>query len=152
MKKTALLTGAAAMAIGGAALAGDANFSGSVQLDYLAVPTDDFARGARVFYNRLEEGMPLQMDSTVHYISGRSGDVFTTPEERDSDSPYNTYKFPGLPPGPIGSPGEAAIEAALNPEAGDWVYFVADPDTGDTTFSVTYSEHQQACRDAGFSC
>ncbi len=116
------------------------------------VSNDDFARGARVFYNRLDVGMPLQMDSTVHYISGRSGDVFTTDEERASDSPYNTYKFPGLPPGPIGSPGEAAIEAALNPEDGDWVYFVADPDSGKTTFSVSYSEHQQACRDAGFSC
>ncbi len=116
------------------------------------VSNDDFARGARVFYNRLEIGMPLQMDSTVHYVSGRSGDVFTTPEERAADSPYNTYKYAGLPPGPIGSPGEAAITAALNPEDGDWVYFVADPETGDTTFSVSYSEHQKACRDAGFSC
>ncbi|GAA1728829.1 endolytic transglycosylase MltG [Aeromicrobium alkaliterrae] len=116
------------------------------------VSNDDFARGARVIYNRLDMGMPLQMDSTVHYVSGRSGDVFTTDEERAADSPYNTYKYPGLPPGPIGSPGEAAIEAALNPEAGDWVYFVADPDTGETTFATTYSEHQQNCRDAGFSC
>lgn len=116
------------------------------------VSNDDFTRGARVIYNRLDTGMALQMDSTVHYVSGRSGDVFTTDEERAADSPYNTYKYPGLPPGPIGSPGEAAIKAALNPEPGDWVYFVADPESGDTTFSVTYSEHQKACRDAGFSC
>jgi len=116
------------------------------------VDDSEFARGARVIYNRLDIGMALQMDSTVHYVSGRRGDVFTTDEERATDSPYNTYRYPGLPPGPIGSPGEAAIEAALNPEAGDWVYFVANPDTGETTFSVTYSQHQQACRDAGFSC
>ncbi|MGJ9412149.1 endolytic transglycosylase MltG [Aeromicrobium sp. CF4.19] len=116
------------------------------------VATDDFARGARVIYNRLDSGEALRMDSTVHYISGRSGDVFTTEEERQSDSPYNTYRFPGLPPGPIGSPGEAAIEAALNPEDGDWQYFVADPETGETTFTETYAEHQAACEEAGFSC
>lgn len=116
------------------------------------VATDDFARGARVIYNRLEVGEALRMDSTVHYISGREGDVFTTEEERNSDSPYNTYRFPGLPPGPIGSPGEAAIEAALNPEDGDWMYFVADPETGETTFTETYAEHRQACEAAGFSC
>ncbi len=116
------------------------------------VDTDDFARGARVIYNRLDVGEALRMDSTVHYISGRSGDVFTTDEERNSDSPYNTYRFPGLPPGPIGSPGEASIEAALNPEPGDWMYFVADPETGETTFTNTYAEHQAACQAAGFSC
>ena len=116
------------------------------------VDTDDFARGARVIYNRLDVGEALRMDSTVHYISGRSGDVFTTDEERNSDSPYNTYRFPGLPPGPIGSPGEASIEAALNPESGDWMYFVADPETGETTFTNTYAEHQAACQAAGFSC
>lgn len=116
------------------------------------VADDDFARAARVIYNRLDVGEALRMDSTVHYISGRAGDVFTTEEERASDSPYNTYRYPGLPPGPIGSPGAAAIEAALNPEDGDWMYFVADPQTGETTFTNTYAEHQAACREAGFSC
>ena len=116
------------------------------------VGTDDFARAATVIYNRLDDGEALRMDSTVHYISQREGDVFTTEEERASDSPYNTYRFPGLPPGPIGSPGEAAIEAALNPEDGDWRYFVADPETGETTFTETYAEHQAACQEAGFSC
>lgn len=116
------------------------------------VATDDFGQASRVIYNRLEVGEALRMDSTVHYISGRAGDVFTTEAERDSDSPYNTYRFAGLPPGPIGSPGAAAIEAALNPVEGEWMYFVADPETGETTFTNTYAEHQAACQDAGFSC
>ncbi|TSD62094.1 endolytic transglycosylase MltG [Aeromicrobium piscarium] len=113
---------------------------------------EDFRKAARVIYNRLDDGMPLQMDSTVHYVSGRQGDVFTTPDERDADTPYNTYRYAGLPPGPIGSPGRAAIEAALNPDEGDWMYFVADPETGETTFNDTYEQHQQACQDAGFQC
>lgn len=112
----------------------------------------DFRKAAGVIYNRLEAGMPLQMDSTVHYVSGRRGDAYTTEEERAADSPYNTYRHPGLPPGPIGSPGAQAIEAALNPEEGDWLYFVADPDTGETTFSDSYEEHQQACADTGIQC
>ena len=68
---------------------------------------------------------PLQLDSTVSYVSKRKGDVWTTPEERDDPSEYNTYQHIGLPPGPIGSPGEKTIEAALNPAEGDWLYFVA---------------------------
>lgn len=113
---------------------------------------EDFAKASRVIDNRLAAGEALRMDSTVHYVSGRKGDVFTTPQERAIDSPYNTYKYPGLPPGPIGSPGKAAIEAALNPAEGDWMYFVADPDTGETVFTNNYGEHQQACRDFGFEC
>jgi len=112
----------------------------------------DFAKASRVIQNRLEAGQPLQMDSTVHFVSGRRGDAYTTDEERNADSPYNTYKYPGLPPGPIGSPGRDAIEAALNPAEGDWLYFVADPDTGETTFSSSYAEHQQACRATGIEC
>jgi len=112
----------------------------------------DFRKAARVIYNRLDEGMPLQMDSTVHYVSGRRGDAYTTEEERAADSPYNTYRHPGLPPGPIGSPGAQAIEAALNPADGAWLYFVADPKTGETTFSDSYEQHQQACADTGIQC
>ncbi len=116
------------------------------------VANEDMGKAAQVIYNRLEKNMALEMDSTVHFVAQRSGDVFTTEEERDIDSPYNTYKYPGLPPGPIGSPGEAAIEAALNPEESNLLYFVAHPETGKTTFAETYSEHQKNCRDAGFSC
>ena len=114
-------------------------------LEFEAKKDSDYPKVARVLYNRLEAGMLLQLDSTVSYASGREGDVFTTPEERDSDSPYNTYKAAGLPPGPIGSPGAKTIEAALNPADGDWLYFVAvNLETGETVFSNTKAEHDQA--------
>jgi UPF0755 protein len=114
-------------------------------LEFEAKKDSDYPKVARVLYNRLKTGMLLQLDSTVSYASGREGDVFTTPEERNSDSPYNTYKAPGLPPGPIGSPGEKTIEAALNPADGDWLYFVAiNLETGETVFSNTKTEHDQA--------
>jgi len=88
-----------------------------------------------------EIGMPLQMDSTVHYISGRSGDVFTTAEERASDSPYNTYTQKGLPPGPIEAPGDAAIDAAANPADGPWFFYVTvNLRTGETKFTDDYDE------------
>ncbi|TIC80364.1 endolytic transglycosylase MltG [Nocardioides sp. GY 10113] len=102
----------------------------------------DYPKVARVIYNRLEMGMPLQMDSTVAYVSKRDGDPWTTAEERASDSLYNTYQHPGLPPGPIGSPGRQTIRAALRPADGDWLYFVADFENGGTLFATSYSEHQ----------
>lgn len=114
-------------------------------LEFEAKKDSDYPKVARVLYNRLNDGMLLQLDSTVSYASGREGDVFTTPSERDSDSPYNTYKAAGLPPGPIGSPGEKTIEAALNPAQGDWLYFVAvNLETGETVFSNTKAEHDAA--------
>jgi len=104
----------------------------------------DFPKVARVIYNRLDRGMPLQMDSTVHYAVGKSGEVTTTDEDRASSSPYNTYRFGGLPPGPIASPGDAALNAALHPADGDWIYFVTvNPDTGETRFASTNAEHQR---------
>ena len=103
--------------------------------------SEDYPKVTRVIYNRLKAGMPLQMDSTITYLSGRQGDVWTTAEERQSDSAYNTYKHTGLPPGPIGSPGEETIEAALNPAAGDWLYFVNDYETGGMHFTASYEEH-----------
>jgi UPF0755 protein len=106
---------------------------------------EDFPKVARVLYNRLDKGMALQLDSTVQYVSKRKGDVFTTPEERNDPSQYNTYKHPGLPPGPIGSPGEKTIEAALNPAEGSWMYFVTvNLETGETVFSDTNEEHSKA--------
>lgn len=114
-------------------------------LEYEAKKDSDYPKVARVLYNRIKDGMLLQLDSTVSYASGREGDVFTTEAERDSDSPYNTYKAAGLPPGPIGSPGEKTIEAALNPADGDWLYFVAvNLETGETVFSNTKAEHDAA--------
>lgn len=115
---------------------------------------------AAVIYNRLEQDMRLDMDSTVHYIFGRDGGVTTTPEQRDSDSPYNTYKVKGLPPGPINNPGESAINAALSPADTDALYFVTvNLETGETKFANTLEEHeanvkefQQYCSDHPGEC
>lgn len=101
----------------------------------------DYPKVTRVVYNRLDANMPLQLDSTVSYLTGRKGDVWTTAAERQSDSLYNTYKHAGLPPGPIGSPGKETIEAALNPTPGDWLYFVVDYESNQVLFTDSYSEH-----------
>ena len=103
---------------------------------------------ARVFLNRISKqsktGKLLQSDATVAYIHGARDDLTTTKEERESDSPYNTYKTKGLPPGPINSPSSGAVDAALHPSKGDWQFFVAtNPDTGETKFADTYDEHQK---------
>lgn len=106
---------------------------------------EDRAKVARVFYNRLKKGMPLQSDATVAYAVKKTGTIWTTDKERASKSPYNTYKYKGLPPGPITAPAKKALEAAANPEEGDWLYFVpVNLDTGETVFSATYEEHQKA--------
>lgn len=108
---------------------------------------DDFDKVARVIYNRLDEDTwggtygYLQMDATVNYALGKSEINLTTDELQNTESPYNTYKYPGLPPTPINSPGEAAMAAALNPAAGDWLYYVTvNPDTGETKFTNDYDE------------
>jgi uncharacterized YceG family protein len=104
---------------------------------------EDMGKVARVLENRLADGMPLQLDTTVNYANGKSG-ITTTPQDRQNPSPYNTYLHPGLTPGPISNPGEEALSAVLAPTPGDWRYFVVvDPDTGDTRFAVTGEEHQQ---------
>lgn len=111
-------------------------------VEYEASREQDLAKVARVIYNRLDEGMPLQMDSTVAYVSKREGDVWTTDAERSSDSAYNTYEQTGLPPGPIGSPGEKTLDAALNPADGPWVYFVTvNFSSGKTLFTQSYQQH-----------
>jgi UPF0755 protein len=112
---------------------------------------EDFGKVARVVYNRLDEGMMLQFDSTSHYgyqvAHGEepTGSVFTTDKERADDNPYNTYAKTGLPAGPIAAPGDDAIEAALNPTDGDWLYFVAvNLETGESVFSSNLDEHNRA--------
>ena len=104
---------------------------------------DDFYKASRVFYNRLDIGMALQSDATVTYWTGLYDGVSTSDADRaDESNPYNTYVYTGLPPGPISLPGDIAIDAAVNPAVGDWLYFVAvDLRTGDTIFSETYAEH-----------
>lgn len=106
-------------------------------------------RIAGVFINRLQKGMALQTDPTVIYAlnKGRHENKGQGPlgrrllsKDLQVDSPYNTYKYPGLPPGPIANPGLASIEAALAPEAHEFYYFVADG-TGGHVFSKTLAEH-----------
>lgn len=105
-----------------------------------------YGQVARVIENRLTDttadvGGRLQMDSTVLYGVGQIGGV-PTQAQLDTDTPYNTYLHPGLPPTPIGSPGRAAIEAVLNPPEGDWLYFVTvNLDTGETKFASSLEEH-----------
>lgn len=114
-------------------------------LEYEGQKAEDYAKIARVLYNRIEQGMPLQLDSTVSYVSERKGDVWTTPEERANPSEYNTYQHVGLPPGPIGSPGEASIEAALNPAEGPWLYFFATKD-GSVIYNEDFGQHNADCQ------
>ena len=103
----------------------------------------DFPKIARVIYNRLAQGMKLELDSTVMYGLGTYG-ILASDAQLQSDSPYNTYKHSGLPPGPIDSPGNAAIEAALNPASGDWLYFVTvDPKTHETLFTDSLTQFEQ---------
>jgi UPF0755 protein len=94
----------------------------------------DFAKISQVIRNRLKIGMPLQFDSTVHYIKKTRGSVFLSSQSTLIKSEYNTYQRYGLPPGPINNPGIAAMNAALNPATGDWIYFITVA-PGDTRFT-----------------
>ncbi|MDO4900887.1 endolytic transglycosylase MltG [Actinomyces sp.] len=104
---------------------------------------------ARVIENRLadkngETGGRLEMDSTVLYGLGRTGGIPSSQEIADSSNAYNTYQHVGLPPTPIGSPGEAVIQAVIDPPAGDWLYFVTvNLETGDTRFAATHEEQKK---------
>ena len=104
----------------------------------------DFYKVSAVFHNRLRVGMPLQSDATVSYGSGGST-VTTTDAERANPNGYNTYVNLGLAVGAIGAPGSIAIDAALHPVKGNWLYFCAiNLATGETVFSNTVAEHNQA--------
>jgi UPF0755 protein len=107
---------------------------------------EDMAKIARVFSNRVDQGMLLQSDATVAYGADSTHTVWTTDEQRaDESNPYNTYVHTGMPPGPIGLPGEAAIAAAIAPEPGSWLYFVpVNLATGETVFTNTLEEHEAA--------
>lgn len=112
----------------------------------------DGPKVARVVENRLKPGGEtagrLQMDSTVHYAIKKRGTVTTTAQQRETDSPYNTYRNQGLPPGPINNPGVAAIKAAAAPAEGNWLYFVTvNQETGETKFAETKPEHDKNVRE-----
>lgn len=108
---------------------------------------EDFFKVSRVFQNRLDIGMMLQSDATVNY--GTNGKTVTTTDAQRADkNPYNTYVYTGLPAGPISNPGELAIEAALRPADGDWLFFVTvNLKTGETKFSETLAEHERAAEE-----
>lgn len=95
-----------------------------------------------VFYNRIKKQMMLQSCATVQYILKERKEVLLY-KDLEIESPYNTYKYQGLPPGPIASPGLKSIEAALYPEKVDYLYFVANKD-GSHVFTKTYKEHLNA--------
>jgi UPF0755 protein len=93
-----------------------------------------------ILRRRLAKGWALQLDSTVHYAVDKTGTVFTTDRERDSLSLWNTYKYPGLPPGPISNPSLDSIDAALNPTKNDNWYFLSGTD-GKMHYATTLEEH-----------
>ncbi|WP_251092354.1 endolytic transglycosylase MltG [Streptomyces sp. Caat 7-52] len=99
----------------------------------------DMGKVARVILNRLQRGMPLQMDATINYALNRNT-VGTGQDDTQIASPYNSYQRVGLPPTPIDNPGEQAMRAVLNPTPGDWLYFVTVK-PGDTRFTADYDEH-----------
>lgn len=106
---------------------------------------EERARVASVFLNRLEQGMKLQTDPTVIYGLTKGKGVLgrgLRQSELRSNTPYNTYVIDGLPPGPIANPGRSAIEAALNPEKTEYLFFVADG-TGGHVFAETLAEHNE---------
>ena len=110
--------------------------------------TSECTKVSAVFHNRLRDGMKLQSDVTIHYLTGVRK-MNLTNSDMDIDSPYNTYKLAGLPLGPICNPSQAAINAALYPDeayvAEKYLYFCAkDPNTGELHFSRTLQEHEQA--------
>ncbi len=93
-----------------------------------------------LFWRRVDAGWGLQADSTVHYLVEREGDVFTRAHEREIDSLYNTYKYKGLPPGPISSPSLSSIQAAMYPEKNDAWYFLTTFE-GEVKYGRTLDEH-----------
>jgi UPF0755 protein len=101
---------------------------------------DDFAKVARVIYNRLAENRTLEFDSTVNYPLDRI-EVATTDADRAQRTPWNTYVRPGLPATPICSPGQPALAAAEQPAPGDWLYFVTIDMLGTTVFTRDYDQH-----------
>jgi len=103
--------------------------------------TADFAKAARVIYNRLAINMPLQLNSTIQYANNTRGRIALSRKSTSIQSPYNTYLHTGLPPTPISNPGAAAITAALHPIAGDWLYFITVK-PHDTRFTKSFTEFQ----------
>ncbi len=95
---------------------------------------------AGVFYNRMLIGQALESDATVNFVTGKS-DPGASIKDTQINSPYNTYRYAGLPPGPIGNPSLGSIQAALNPTQSDYYYFLHKQPSGQVVFSKTFAEH-----------
>ncbi|HVR28038.1 MAG TPA: endolytic transglycosylase MltG [Thermoanaerobaculia bacterium] len=109
-----------------------------------AVLPEEHATIASVYHNRLRIGYPLQADPTVQYaLGGHRARLLYADIDSVADNPYNTYRIRGLPPGPIGSPSQLAIDAALQPADTEYLYFVARPD-GSHVFTRSLDEHNRA--------
>ena len=96
---------------------------------------------AGILWKRIDIGMPLQVDATFRYINGKNSFQLTF-DDLEIDSPYNTYEYRGLPPGPISNPGLRAIEAAVTPVESDYLFFLSDRD-GNLYYSENFDEHRR---------
>lgn len=113
-------------------------------IDYEASRADEKPRIAGVYLNRLRRGIPLQADPTIKFALDDFNITRILYKQLEVDSPYNTYKYAGLPPGPIGCPSAESIDAVLNAEKHDYLFFVAKDDfSGYHNFSRTLSEHNR---------
>lgn len=111
---------------------------------------EDRSLVAGVLSNRLQNNMPLQADATLQYIKGYDEATGAwwprvNPADKDIDSRYNTYKYPGLPPGPIANPGLASIAAVVDPAETDYLYYISEPD-GTIHYAKTLEEHNENIR------
>src|SRR3989344_587737 len=104
---------------------------------------DDKKTAAGILWKRLDAGMPLQVDATVNYVTGRN-DAGVAIRDTSADSPYNTYKYPGLPLGPISNPGLDSIMAAVYPTESEYWYYLSANGTGETIFSKSFRDHELA--------
>jgi UPF0755 protein len=100
--------------------------------------TEDKKMIAGILLNRIEKGMPLQVDASINYIKGMASDVSFS--DLEIESPYNTYKNKGLPPGPISNPGLDSIMAALHPTKSKFIYYLTGVD-GTFHYAITFEEH-----------
>jgi UPF0755 protein len=115
-----------------------------------AAVEDERSLVAAVIYNRLAQKMPLGIDATLRYGLGIPGTRPLTKTQLQSDSPYNTRRFTGLPPTPIGNPGLASIEAAAKPASVDYLYYVRIPDTVRHFFTADYAEFCRKVTEYGY--
>ena len=116
---------------------------------------EDRAKISQVIWNRLEQGWNLGIDASVCYPEGISCTALTVSDLENESNLWNTRALPGLPPTPIAAPGEASLEAALNPQEGPWMYYVLTDEDGGHTFAETEQEFNaavQVCVEKGLGC